>query len=226
MSRPVIEAVLESIGKLPAVIAREVFGRDRRSGDVAEHALEGVPFMGLAPPAGLKGESPTPSDARSEYQGIACDRAQRQGLVPGVGADRNAVVDGGDDECPELVDGLQVEGVGLVVAQRQPLLFHRASDTGGDTMEQALDATLRRCTDSAKTGVLLFEHVGPVDEEHVQLLPRPNSIRFRPIAIPGIVGDCVAKPNTIGLQPKCVGDTNHQQEMYISPFRENHHGDA
>ena len=161
MSRPVIEAVLESLGKLPAVIAREVFGRDRRSGDVAEHALEGVPFMGLAPPAGMKGESPTPSDARSEYQGIACDRAQDQGLVPGVGADGNAVVDGGDDDWPELVDGLKVEGVGLVVAQRQPLLFHGVTDTGGDTMEQALDATLRRCPDSAKTGVLLFERVGP-----------------------------------------------------------------
>ena len=111
--------------------------------------------MGLAPRAGLQGESPALSDARRVCQGIGCDCAQGQGLVPGVGAGGNTVVDGGDDEWFEFVDGLQVEGVGLVIAQRQPLLFEGVSDPGGDGGEQALDFGLRRCPDAVETGLFV-----------------------------------------------------------------------
>ena len=40
-------------------------------------------------------------------------------------------------EMLEFVDGFEVEGEGLVIAQQQPLLFQRASDAGGDSVEQA-----------------------------------------------------------------------------------------
>ena len=42
--------------------------------------------------------------------------AQSQGLAPGVGADVDAVVDGGGEELVEFVDGLEVEGEGPVIA--------------------------------------------------------------------------------------------------------------
>ena len=47
----------------------------------------------------------------------------------------------------EFVDGFEVEGEGLVIAQQQPLLFQRASDAGGDSVEQA--QICRRSRESA-----------------------------------------------------------------------------
>ena len=75
-SRPVIEGVLESIGNLPAVIDPEAFIRDRRSGNIPAQAFEGIPFVGLEPRAGMEGQSPKLSDARSVRQGIGCEGAR------------------------------------------------------------------------------------------------------------------------------------------------------
>ena len=58
------------------------------------------------------------------------DQSRPQTPRPVLGASADAVVDRGDEEMLVLVDGFDVEGGGLVIAQQQPLLFQRASDAG------------------------------------------------------------------------------------------------
>ena len=60
-------------------------------------------------------------------------------------------------------------GEGLVIAQQQPLVFQGAGDAGGDGAEQTLEFGLRRCSDAVEAGLLVFERVGAIDEEHVQV---------------------------------------------------------
>ena len=120
-SRPVVEGVLESIHDLPAVIDREAFGRDCWAGDVAAKALEGVPLMGLAARAGMEGESRELSGAGVVRQRVGRDGAQGQCPAPGVGADGDAVMDGGAEELLETVGGFEVEGRGVVVTEQQSL---------------------------------------------------------------------------------------------------------
>ena len=94
---------------------------------------------------------------------------QGQGLAPGVGAGGDAVVDGGGEECVGIVGGLDVENAARVIAQQQPLPFQGAGGAGGDGVEQALEFGVRWCPDAVETGRFVFERVGAVDEEHVQM---------------------------------------------------------
>ena len=114
MGGAVAEGVLESIHDLPAVIDREAFVRERGAGDVAAQAFEGVPFMGFAHGAGMKGESRELGDAGVVGRRAGADGAKRQGLASGVGAGGDAVVDGGGEELLETVGGFEVDGGGLV----------------------------------------------------------------------------------------------------------------
>ena len=94
---------------------------------------------------------------------------QGQGLAPGMGADCDAIVDGGAEESLETVVGFEVERGGLVVADQQPLPFERACDAGGDGAQQALEFRLGRSGATVEAGPFIVERVGAVDEEHVQV---------------------------------------------------------
>ena len=77
------------------------------------------------------------SDAAVVCQRVGRDGMQGQGLAPGMGADCDAIVDGGAEESLETVVGFEVERGGFVVADQQPLPFERACDAGGDGAQQA-----------------------------------------------------------------------------------------
>ena len=94
---------------------------------------------------------------------------QGQGLAPGMGADCDAVVDGGAEELLETVGGFEVEGGGLVVTDQQSLPFEGAGDAGGDGAQQTLELILGRGAATAKAGPFIVERVHAVDEEHVQV---------------------------------------------------------
>ena len=64
-----------------------------------------------------------------------------------MGAGGDAVVDRGGEEWLEFVDGFEVEGGGLVIAQQQPLFLQGTGDAGGDGAERALEFGLRGCSD-------------------------------------------------------------------------------
>ena len=110
-----MEGLLESIHDLPAVIDREAFVRDCRAGDVAAESFKGVALVGLAPGAGMEGESRELSDTRVARRQVGRDGMQGHGLAPGVGADGDAVVDGGGEEWLAFVDGREIEGGALVI---------------------------------------------------------------------------------------------------------------
>ena len=111
-----MEGVLEPIHDLPAVIDREVFVRDGRAGGVPAQAFEGVPLMGLAPGAGMEGESRELSDAGVVGRPVGRHGAQGQRFAPGVGDGGDVVGDGGGEELVEFVDGFEVEGGGPIIA--------------------------------------------------------------------------------------------------------------
>ena len=92
----------------------------------------------------MEGESRELSDAGVVRQRVGRDGAQGQGLAPGVGADGDAVVDGGAEELLESVVGFEVEGGSLVVADQQSLPFEGADDAGGDGAQQTLEFRLGR----------------------------------------------------------------------------------
>ena len=100
MSAATMRGVLESIHGLPAVIDQEAFVRDCRAGDVAAGSFKGVTLMGWAPGAGMEGESQELSDTRVARRRVGRGGMQ-EGLVHGVGADGDAVVDGGGEEWLE-----------------------------------------------------------------------------------------------------------------------------
>ena len=125
--------------------------------------------MGLAARTGIEGESRELSDV---CQRVGRDGVQGQGLAPGVGADGDAVVDGGAEELLETVVGFEVEGGGLVVAEQQSLLHEGAGDAGGDGAEQALEFGLCRGGATVEAGPFLFERVDAIHQEHVQVLLR------------------------------------------------------
>ena len=117
----------------------------------------------------MEGESRELSDAGVGRRRVGRDGAQGQGLAPGVGAGGDAVVDGGAEEWLETVVGFEVERGGLVVADQQSLAFEGAADAGGDGAQQALEFRLGRGAATVQAGPFLFERVGAVDEEHVQV---------------------------------------------------------
>ena len=159
MSRSVTEGVLESIHDLPAVIDREAFVGDRWAGDVAAQTFEGVALMGLAARGGMEGKSRELSDAGVVRGRVGRDGMQGQGLAPGVGAGGDAVVDGGGEECVEIVGGLDVENGARVIAQQQPLPFQGAGDADGDGVEQALEFGLCRGAATVQAGPFIVERV-------------------------------------------------------------------
>ena len=117
----------------------------------------------------MEGESRELSDAGVGRRRVGRDGAQGQGLAPGVGAGGDAVVDGGAEELLETVVGFEVERGGLVVADQQSLAFEGAADADGDGAQQALEFRLGRGAATVQAGPFLFERVGAVDEEHVQV---------------------------------------------------------
>ena len=72
--------------------------------------------------AAMQGESRELGDARDMCRRAGRDGMQGEGLAPGMGADGDAVVDGGAEELLEAVGGLEVEGGGLVVTEQQSLV--------------------------------------------------------------------------------------------------------
>ena len=168
VSGPVTEGVLESVDDLSPFIDREAFVRQRRAGDVAAQAFEGVALVGMAHGAGMEGASRELSDAGGGRRRAGRDGVQGKRLASGVRADGDAVVDGGAEELLESVCGFEVEGGGLVVTEQQSLLLEGAGDAGGDGVEQALEFRLGRGGDTVEAGPFIFERVDAVDDEHVQ----------------------------------------------------------
>ena len=117
----------------------------------------------------MEGESRELSDAGVVRRRVGRDGAQGQGLAPGVGADGDAVVDGGAEELLETVVGFEVEGGVLVVADQQSLPFEGADDAGGDGAQQALEFRLGRGGATVQAGPFLVEPVDAIHQEHVQV---------------------------------------------------------
>ena len=180
----VVEGVFESVDDLCALIDREAFVGQCRAGDVATQAFEGAAPVGTAPGANprlhhsggaMQGESRELGDARDMCRRAGRDGMQGEGLAPGMGADGDAVVDGGAEESLEAVGGLEVEGGGLVVTEQQSLFLEGAGDAHGDGVEQALEFGLCRGAATVQAGPFIVERVDAVEEEHVQPAPLSNT---------------------------------------------------
>ena len=129
----VAKGLFELVHDLASLVGRQPFVGDGGSGDVATELLELVALIGLTAggrverKARLFGEQ----GGREGFR-LRRDCAQCQCFATRIGADGDAVVDGGTDQLVDCFSGLEIEVVVLGVTDEEAVSFEQPGDACAD----------------------------------------------------------------------------------------------